>query len=220
MRVDKTKAIYLRKQGKSYHEISEVLLIPKSTLSEWFKNLAWSQKIKNDLSYKNSVSQIGRLAQYSRIRAKNSAEKRALIQKVAAEEIKNISLKDIKLIGAALYWAEGAKTQNSRLLFVNSDSRMIKIIMRFFREILEIPQEKLRVSVQIHPNVSETIAKKYWSRITRIPLKKFYKTSYQISGASKGKRNKRSLPYGTCRINIGGTGYFHKIMGWIQGIAG
>ena len=35
----KSKAIYLRKQGKSIRDIEESLVIPRSTLSGWFQNI-------------------------------------------------------------------------------------------------------------------------------------------------------------------------------------
>ncbi len=137
----------------------------------------------------------------------------------ASREINKLTLKDLKLVGSTLYWAEGAKTQKGRLLFVNSDLGMIKIMMRFFREILKIQEEKLQISVQIHPNISKKKAKEFWSKATGIQTNRFQKTLFQISKASKRKRNRNSLPFGTCRININSTINFHRVAGWIQGIA-
>jgi len=39
MRKEKNAAIQLRKEGKSYSEVSKILCIPKSTLSYWFKDI-------------------------------------------------------------------------------------------------------------------------------------------------------------------------------------
>ena len=220
MRLDKIKAIDLRKQKKTYREISQILGIPKSTLSSWFKRIPWSRKLKDRLSYKNSISQKDRLAYYSRLRAEEAQRRRNLILEKARKEIKNLSLEDLKLIGAALYWAEGRKNNKWCLLFVNSDPAMITLMMKFFREVCRIPEGKLSMKIQIHPNISENRAKKFWAEIVGIASKKFTKTLYQVSRASKGKRNKKSLPYGTCRITISDTRLTNQVYGWIQGLAG
>jgi len=47
MKKDKEKAVFLRKQGKSYKQIQQELGIATSTLAGWFKNEPWSQEIKN-----------------------------------------------------------------------------------------------------------------------------------------------------------------------------
>lgn len=47
---EKNLAIIYRKQGKSYNMIAQDLAIPKSTLASWFKDLKWSQEIRQCLA--------------------------------------------------------------------------------------------------------------------------------------------------------------------------
>ena len=49
MRKDKGSAFEMRRLGKSYQEIQRALNISKSTLSEWFQVLEWSENIKSAL---------------------------------------------------------------------------------------------------------------------------------------------------------------------------
>ena len=49
---NKERVTKLRKRGKSYKIISKELGVPKSTLSKWFSQEKWSQKISNDLAKK------------------------------------------------------------------------------------------------------------------------------------------------------------------------
>ena len=56
----------------------------------------------------------------------------------------------------------------------------------------------------------------YWSGISQIPTKQFFKTSDQLSKSSKQKKD--SLPYGTFSIYICDTSLFLKLSGWMQGV--
>ncbi|MBU4350934.1 hypothetical protein KKD19_06430 [Patescibacteria group bacterium] len=141
-----------------------------------------------------------------------------LIQKKSSKEINKISKKELKLIGTALYWAEGYKKTNWTLVFCNSDPDIIKIIMRFFRETCKVPEKKFKVKVQIHPNIPEMAAKKYWSKVAKLSISKFRKSLKQLPKSSKSKRKFNTLPYGTFRISISDVRLVNKIKGWIKGI--
>ena len=96
---------------------------------------------------------------------------------------------------------------------------MIKIMMNFFRKICLIPEEKFRLRLQIHPNISENKTKQYWSELTKIPLKQFTKTQTKITKSSKSKRDSNSLPYGTLHVLIFDKSLVDKIKGWIAGLS-
>jgi len=98
----------------------------------------------------------------------------------------------------------------------NSDPEIIKIMMRFFREICNVPENKFNGHIHTfaHANINKT--EKYWSKITRIPKKQFYKTYIKPSSASLQKRN--TLPFGTFDIYVCDTKLFLTIIGWIEKI--
>lgn len=91
-------------------------------------------------------------------------------------------------------------------------------MMRFFREVCKIPEDRFRPQVQIHPNISAEQSENYWANITGLKRNSFLKPLLQISKSSKQKRPKNRLPYGTFRIGIADTKVLHKIKGWIQGL--
>jgi len=222
MRDDQHLAIKLRKKKKSYNEISELLKIPKSTLHYWFKGKPWSEKIKKDLTKKLQKSARNRLIAYSRIHAQEAAKKREEYKEKAfkefSKEIKRLSQRDLKLIGLALYWAEGANKNRNSLRFCNSDPLMIKIMMKFFREICNVPNEKIKARIHLYPKMSQKGATSYWRKITALPMKNFLKIQTQVSRASKGKRRKNTLPYGTLHLSVNSTELTSNVKGWIQGI--
>lgn len=219
MRKDKIKAIKLRRQGKNYNEISRLLDVPKSTLSDWFSGVKWSQDLARKLSYNNSRKQAKRMLYYSKLRAKIAKDKRDSIIFNASKEIKTLSGKDLKLIGSMLYWAEGNIKNKNRLQFSNSNALMISIVARFFREICNIPDEKIKARVYIYPGMNYQDVINFWSKTIKLTEKNFCKPQIQVSKASKNKRPRNTLPYGTLHLTVTNTEITCKVKGWIRGIA-
>lgn len=218
MRRDKEVAIKLRKQGKSYNEINRILVIPKSTLSGWFRDLRFSKYIKIKLINEAKRKWARNITNYNKRRAAIILERARRIQDIESRKIKNISNKELWLLGTALYWAEGSKRERWQVRFTNSDPDMIRFIMRYFRNICNIKEEKFRLTLQIRPNVSEEKARRYWCNITKVSPSQFHKTLVAVSKTSKNKREPKRLPYGTLRISISDVSSVNKIKGWLKGL--
>lgn len=129
---------------------------------------------------------------------------------------KRCSLENLRLIASALYWAEGYTASAHSFVFANSDSDMIKLMIKFLTRIYKIPLHKLRRRINIHPHLDIKKAEKYWSKISGIPTKQFHKPLLAVSRASKQKR--KALPYGTFRIVVSDVVLCSKIKGWIEGM--
>jgi len=218
MRSDKDKAILLRKQGKSYNEITKILGVPKSTLSLWLRNIRMSNAIQERFWNKTRKKWVTSITRFNKERARIARQKAQQIQDLTLKDIKRISKRELLLIGSALYWAEGYKKSRWTVVFSNSDPLMIRLIMRFFREICKIKEDKFFATVQIHPNTTSQKSINYWSKITKIPKKQFRKTYSRLTPSSKRKRAINILPYGTLRISISDVETINKIKGWIKGL--
>jgi len=220
MRRDKNLAIRLRKQGKSYNEIVKVLRIPKSTLSLWLRNVKMPVEIERKFWDKTRKKWARSISKFNKERIKTAREKAKKIQEDASQDIGTLSRRELLLIGTALYWAEGYKKARWSLQFSNSDPTMIRLMMQFFKKVCNIPKEKIRALVQIHPNVTSKRAVNYWSRISEIPKTQFAKSYSRLTPSSKQKRPFNTLPYGTLRIGVYDAEITNILKGWIQGIAG
>jgi hypothetical protein len=219
MRQEKQKAISLRKKGRSYNEISRILDVSKSTLSLWLKNVKMPPEIEKrfwDKTRKKWSESITAFNKKQGEIAKNLAGKR---QRTAAKEIRKLSKRELLLIGVALYWAEGYKKNRWAIHFTNSDPEMIKVMIRFLKEICGVPELGMRAAVQIHPNTTSAKAINYWSKVTGISKKNFCKTYLRVSPSSKGKRPINTLPYGTLRIGVYNIEIADRIKGWIRGVS-
>lgn len=218
MRNDKVAAIQLRKGGKSYNEISRRLNIPKSTLSYWLKDKKFSYSLKQNLVRKSSQIWSENITRYNKNRAKIIKDEHLKNQLKIANNIKKLSSYELKLLGTALYWAEGGKRGN-RFEFTNSDPEIIKIIILFLNKVCLVEKSFIKIQLGLHQGIDGHKAKNYWHRLTGIPLKNFYKITVNKNIASKGRRPKNRLPYGTIQLKVHDVKLFDKILGWIQGIS-
>ena len=218
MRKDKNKAITWRQKGLSYNEISKKLGIPKSTLSGWFKNIKQLQTITVNNISKAKIQWAKNITAYNKQRAQLARRNWTIMRKKAARDIKKMSAKELRLVGTALYWAEGYRRGNWNVIFTNSDPIMIDMMMKFFLQVCKIPKKKIRAQIQTHSNVPIVTATRYWSKIIKMPISQFLKPIKQLSKSSK-KLRKNSLPYGTLRIKINDVILVNKIKGWIIGLS-
>jgi len=214
------KTIKLRKRGKSYREIAKITSVSKSSVSQWCKDLKlplFAQKIlEKKNKWDREVLIKNNLLKAERVRKENKK-----IRKEAAPEIRTLSKYELLLVGVALYWGEGWKKENPGeyhgICFANSDPGMVKLFLLFLRKAIQVPEEKLRVNIHIHPNIDAISAINFWSKTTKIPKERFHITR-QISRSSRGKRPPNSLPYGTLKLDVSGRQKFQQIKGWIDGL--
>ena len=216
----KQRAIRLRRSGQSYNNIIKALGIKsKGTLNAWFRDLKLSKRSKDLLSKNNELAHQRGLFMANKERGTRIEAENEKAQKDGRDLIGSISSHELLLIGTSLYWAEGMKSERTlpSLAFSNSDPLMISVYLRFIRQILKIPEEKIRAGIHIYPSIPADKARRFWSEITQLPEERFYIIT-QISKASKNKRPSNILPFGTVIIRVNNRFQFHKIKGMISGI--
>ena len=228
MRKEKEQALKLRLSGKSYTEIQRVLGTPKSTLSGWLSNLQISENLRRKIMSRAREKSTAALIRRNKNQTLLALKRRSEVMETARRQIAVPSKENLWFMGLALYWAEGykrAQTRNGRELtshavsLTNSDPGIVKLFLRFIREVCQVPDGKIGADVRIyqHQNTAETV--NFWSRLTKINKSKFGKVYYGVSKSSLGKRPYNRLPFGTIQIRVNSTQLFHQIMGWIKGLA-
>ena len=120
--------------------------------------------------------------------------------------------KSLKLAGSMLYWAEGAKTGGT-VKFVNSDPEMIKLFLRFMREVCGIHEDRLKLLMHLYPDQDEKYLKEFWSSLTKIPKNNFYKSYIHVGKV--GTYKNKSL-YGTLAVNYSDKKLLTQIICWIK----
>lgn len=222
----RARALKLRLRGRSYSEIQKELGVAKSTLSGWFKDVVLSDMAKTRLA---SRTRIGAevFIKLNKAQTHHARERVALIRARSRQTIRPFSQADLRILGAALYWAEGYKRPIVRdgrevtshaVSFLNSDPDMIRLFIVFLERSLGVSRSDIRATMRLYSHINEEEARRYWMRATELPAEQFRRSTNLITGASKGKRPFNRLPYGTLQISVYRTDTFHEIMGLIEGM--
>ena len=205
----KIKAISLRKRGLSYNEIRLKIPVAKSTLSLWLNSVKLKPEYKNRL-YTKQIKSLSLGASSQKERRAREVE---IIVETARKEVGlPLDPEVLKMMGAALYWAEGSKTKNFTI--TNSDPHLILFFVKWLEGVFEIEPKNLKAWLNIYPQQNELGIKKFWSSLTLIPIQNFGKSF--VKPVSTGyKRN--NLYYGTIKVFVPkGTDMRHRVFGWIK----
>ena len=212
MRNDRHLALEMRKGGKSYNEISKILDIPKSTMHYWFKDLQWSEKIKDTLTEKAVVLSKKRIRIVIKANKAKWLKWREDFRKEAKNEFSELKTNPLFVAGLMLYWGEGDSNLKNMTRLTNTDPRMIGMFCKFVVEILRVPKKNIRAHLTIYPDLSENKCKKYWSNKIKLPINQFDKTQIIY-----GKHPTRRLENGICSIRVPKScGFKEKIFVWID----
>ena len=206
---EKYEAIRLRKLGLPYSSIRKKLVVSKSSLSLWLRDIKLNQKQGNKI-----------LVGLEKSREAGSMQKRAdryrrtmIVREQAKKEFVSLRKNPLFLIGLSLYAAEGDKNLLERVKFSNSDPELIVLMMRWFREICLVSESRFRIALHIHNLHSNRFVTSYWIKKTGIPKSQFYKLYVKQSTLNQ----RRNVLYnGTCSVIINSKDLFRKIMTWKQ----
>lgn len=212
---ERNMAVSLREKGYAINQIANEINVAKSSVSLWVRDVKLTQLQIDKLKTLPFTSQAIEKRRKSRL--DNEQAKRYYHISNAEKEITNISAHDLWLMGTMLYWAEGGKTQRM-VRFSNGDPEMIIIMMKYFELICKVPKSKMRGHIHIHEGLNSAAARAYWSAVSTIPIKQFFKTYQKPVISSLNK--KHSLPHGVLDVYVLDTALFYKITGWAKGIFG
>ena len=119
-----------------------------------------------------------------------------------------LSKRELLILGAGIYACEGAKfrvdnngKKHYDVDFTNNDPKLISLFLRFIRECIHAPEERIKAQLFIYPDHNEAEVINFWSNITKIPQSRFTKVMHMVQRSGRFKPSK----YGTLKVR-----YFHK----------
>ena len=214
----KEKALLLRKKGMSLNEIVKKLGANKSTVSHWCRDIRLSKLQQKRLYERSSIKSLGALLRASEHKREIRINKVRELGQEGRSAVGHLSHRDKFIAGLALYWSEGYKHKGEEIGFTNSDPKMILFFIRWLADSYGIGKDRLILRVSIngsHASRAEEV-ERYWSKITRVPLCQFTKTSL-IKAISKKEYANHTIHYGTLRVKVrNGTDLRRKILGSIE----
>lgn len=174
----KITARKLRTQGGSIKDIAKHLQISRSTVSVWCRDITLSPtQIQQLLKSKENNITAGRLRG-----AQIQKERRLDRIKMAEQEashLKSLTENEFFIAGLALYLAEGSKRMG-RVQFTNSDPRVIKFMLRWFKKFYNTSKQDIRCSIIINHihQTRDSIIKEYWQKFLTIQPERFTDIRY------------------------------------------
>lgn len=193
------RARALRHDGRSVPEIARELNIGRSTAWLITKDIAWTPGPDGA----SRRAEAGRA--YWRVRNRQA-------DRVSQREKFNWALRageltdrELMLVGAAVYWAEGSKSKPWRrdesLTFINSDPLMISLYLRWL-ELLGVDRSRWTFRLHIHETADVDAALQYWSEVVGVSEAEFGGTTLKRHKPETNRHNRGETYRGCLSIYV------------------
>jgi hypothetical protein len=205
----KEAAISLRKTGMSMTTVERKLGIPRSTLSNWFKDIPLTEEQRTRLM-KNKQDGWLRARQNAVISHRAQKEQRLLDAKnEATKTLDQVDLTDpiLELAFAMMYWGEGAKSGGTSM--ASSDPDILRFMLIVLKRCYGVKIDSIRCDLHLRVDQDAEMLKKYWSDELKLPLQIFKYVAFDKRSAGKPTYDHYK---GVCVISCGNIAIQRKIM--------
>ncbi|MFH1646055.1 MAG: hypothetical protein ABIB11_06510 [Candidatus Omnitrophota bacterium] len=99
------------------------------------------------------------------------------------DSLANPFLRDLALM---LYWCEGTHYRTKKTLaFTNTNLDMLKIWLKFLKDVCHLKEEKIRIRLYLHMNQDADKLKNYWAKELKVSLINFENVSFTKKNSTK-----------------------------------
>lgn len=209
----------LRAQGKTITEISETLGISKGTLSPWIRDVSAPMVL--------TAEREERYRQARRAAAKTlhdrAVARSGVTSGLAMRDIGHVSDRELLLIGAALYWAEGSKEKpwrrDGRVILINSDVTVVQVFLRWL-DVLGVPAADRRYRLNIHESANLEEHEQWWAARLGLRSTEFHRATIKRHNPKPSRYNRGDTYHGCLTVSVRRSRVLYdSIVGWWQGIA-
>lgn len=214
---EKKVAQKLRSGGLSYGEIQKRVNVSKDTLSRWCRDIILSpEQLERLRNNKKLGADKGRLISAKKQQQLRIMRTKELFQ-TGIKRLGKLSKRDRFIAGIGLYIGDGGKN-DQRFGFANSDPKTIKFMAQWLNEFFDVPFEKMAGQIWIHDNLNEQEARKYWSRLTKIPESRIYKSYIAKNKPDSNKIRKQLHQFGVFTLFYLSVKTQREILGLMAGV--
>ncbi|MEU8053992.1 MULTISPECIES: helix-turn-helix domain-containing protein [Micromonospora] len=172
----RAEATQLRAQGCTVPDIAVRLGVAKSTAYRWVQGVPWEPEGEAARERRRAHSRAMTDAQWAAHRQARDAARAETVRATSAW-VGRLRPRELILVGAALYWAEGAKAKpwrphDCRVRFVNSDPTLVEVFLHFV-EAMGVPRRTLSFRVSIHESADAPEAVRWWAERVGVPAGDF-----------------------------------------------
>ncbi len=208
----------LRNKGLGIKTIAHKLNVSSSSVSLWCRDIVLNQEQITELERRSHDPQYGRRLRYTQKLREAKNKKIIHLFEEGKKEIGSLTSRELFVVGAALYWAEGFKKDNL-VGFSNSDPAMIAIFMKWLRQ-CGVAKNRLKFRAGVNEAYRDKILdiEGYWRKILHIRADQFQKPFFQRVQWKKSYDRPEEY-HGVLRVRAAkSTDFLRKIHGWIEGL--
>lgn len=202
----KRQATQLRKQGKSYNQITTEIGVSKSTLSGWLKKYPLDKEQLRSLRDLNEL----RIERFRQTMLLKREKKLTSYYNEAKVRILPLSKGELFLAGLFLYWGEGGKTERGLISISNTDPSVIKFALYWLYKAFNTPKEKIKILLHLYTDMDIEDSIIFWSKELNIPISQF--TKPYIKKSNRAELDEKGFGHGTCQLRVNNTVQKEKIL--------
>lgn len=212
------QAIALRQAGLSYREIRDRLLVSKSTLSLWLRDVPLTEEHREVLR-RRALEPFATRAEANRALG---ARRRAEIRESAKAQVTGLAESELFVAGVVAYWAEGSKNKpwrNSEAVsFMNSDAAMIRLFLAWAR-LVGVSDDRFIFRVLIHESGDVGASVRFWADVTGVPPDAV-RTTLKRHNPKTVRKNTADDYHGCLSVYVRCSADLNlRIEGWFEGLA-
>lgn len=215
----KLQARELRRTGQSIKSIARNLDVSQGSVSLWCRDIILSVEQLQILERNYKDPNYGKRLQNSLKQQGIRIEKTKRLKKEGAEEVGNLSSRELLLVGIALYWAEGYK-KDSQVGLGSSDPKMMQLYVKWLKDCFGYTISDLMFRVTANESHEYRIDEivNYWADLFQIDKSIFQKSFYQKAKWQKVYEHPEEY-FGVLRIRVRkSSDFLRKIHGYIEGL--
>ena len=200
----RAEAVALRTRGCAVPEIAERLGVSRSTAYLWVRHLPLDPDDEVARARRKAHSKVMTDARWAAHREARDAARVAEHAR-AATAVQQLDERDLLLLGAAIYWCEGAKSKpwrrDDHVQFINSDPGLLALFLRFL-ELCGVERRVPRYRVSIHETADVPAAERWWAATLDLPLERFGRATLKKHNPTTVRRNTGGDYRGCLVINV------------------
>ena len=198
----------MRLAGASYPEIVAALGVSKSSVSLWVRDVPYQERLR----LSDDARRTGAERYFAERRRVVFAERQN--EKLGwANEIGELTDRELLIAGAVAYWAEGAKSKPWRpsesMGFINSDPDMIRLFLAWL-DLQGIGRERLRLRVSIHESADVPAAEAFWADVAGVPVDMFSRATIKRHRLKTVRKNTGDSYHGCLIVRVLGSASLYR----------
>ncbi len=121
--------------------------------------------------------------------------------------------RDLFRLALGLYIGEGRKHSVADVSLANSDPHVIRVFLRFLREICGVDEKRIWAWLNIRDDVDLAQAEAFWAKATGLAARQFLQP---VVRARRGGTYKHLSEYGTLTVGVTNTKLRQQVLRWCE----